>query len=331
MRVNETFWRLFSEDYRVNCLAWHHSPRNPVIPASGDAWKSFWTANPDTLDVGGRRFLYYRGNGILPGTDGKRHDRIAVAEILDATSEAIEFRDLNDGLPIVDVGAPGAFDCRHVLDPAAIIFQDRVWLYYSAVGEGPDSVGLACSSDGVHFDKVGQVLEGRAPDLALKDGRLFMLYQQKSQEGTHEFFLAGSDDGIHFVKEGGFPIFSPSGRGNWDGYDICTGRLHAAHDAYYLIYGGSSSLLDQPDYFGLARSNDLLHWERHPGNPIFGCGAKGQEDGGAIWFPALIETADRFVLLYEGSRGNYRGDLSSQICQSSIPKKPLGRMPGQQP
>jgi hypothetical protein len=107
--------------------------------------------------------------------------------------------------------------------------------------------------------------------------------------------------------------------------------LHAAHDAYYLIYGGSSSLLDQPDYFGLARSNDLLHWERHPGNPIFGCGAKGQEDGGAIWFPALIETADRFVLLYEGSRGNYRGDLSSQICQSSIPKKPLGRMPGQQP
>jgi hypothetical protein len=101
---------------------------------------------------------------------------------------------------------------------------------------------------------------------------------------------------------------------------VATGRLLRAEDEFYLLYGGSSSLIDQPDAFGLARSRDLIHWERHPGNPVFGCGPKGSEDGGAIWFPALIETEEALVLLYEGSRGNYQGELSSQICMASIPK-----------
>jgi len=114
------------------------------------------------------------------------------------------------------------------------------------------------------------------------------------------------------------PVFDTPEKG-WD-KQITTGRLFEQGDVYYLLYGGNPVLVDQPTYFGLARSTDLIHWERHPGNPIFGCGAKGSEDGGAIWFPALIETDDGYVLLYEGSRGPYSWDLSSQICMSSIKK-----------
>jgi beta-xylosidase len=87
-----------------------------------------------------------------------------------------------------------------------------------------------------------------------------------------------------------------------------------------MICGGSPDLNDQPDYFGIAKSKDLITWEKHPGNPIFGIGAKGEEDGGAIWFPALIEIKTHYVMLYEGSRGRYAWDLSSQICMSSIKK-----------
>ena len=64
----------------------------------------------------------------------------------------------------------------------------------------------------------------------------------------------------------------------------------------------------------------MLTWEKHPGNPIFGCGPKGSPDGGAIWFPAVYEESDRFVMLYEGSRGKYTWDCSSQICMSTIKK-----------
>jgi predicted GH43/DUF377 family glycosyl hydrolase len=315
------FWNLFSHNYRKNCLAWRHSPRNPVIPAVGSTWKRFWTANPDVLSFGGKTLLYYRGNGFLPGNDERRHDRIGVAEITRLGLEDLELRELAGGQPVVDVGGKGDFDSEHALDPASIVFRGKVWLYYSGVGGGPDSVGLATSPDGVHFAKMGKVLAGRAPEVVVRDGEVVMLYQKKDAEGRYAFYLAHAADGVHFETGAETAVFSPAGGSAWDSYDVSTGRLVAAEDGYLLLYGASGYLVDQPEYFGLARSRDLIDWERHPGNPIFGCGPKGAEDGGAIWFPALIETDDSFVLLYEGSRGNYRGDLSSQICMACLPKK----------
>ena len=79
----ERLWDLFSSDYRANCLAWRRAASNPVIPAGQAAWKRHWTANPDSLDFGGRRLLYYRGNGYDERKPDVRHDRIAVAELRD--------------------------------------------------------------------------------------------------------------------------------------------------------------------------------------------------------------------------------------------------------
>ncbi|MBM7568823.1 hypothetical protein [Paenibacillus sacheonensis] len=316
--MSEKLWQLFQSNYRQNCLSWHHSEHNPVIPASGDTWRSVWVANPDTLTFGGRQLLYYRGNGIQPGTDGQRHDRLGVAEIVRVTRNTIELRDLNDGEPIVDVGGPDEFDGKDVLDPSVVAFGGRVYAYYSAIGAGPDCVGLAVSEDGVHFEKVGNIMEGRAPAAIVKDGSIYMIYQLLADNG-YRLYLSRSRDGIHFESVSDKPIFVGEA-GSWDALSIVTARLMQDGDHFYMMYGGSSYLADEPDFFGLARSTDLLNWERHPGNPIFGCGAMGQEDGGAIWFPALIETEDAFVILYEGSRGKYSWDISSQICMASIAK-----------
>lgn len=314
------FWDQFGPDSVENCRSWRHSPRNPVIPAAGETWKKFWTANPDVIEFAGRRQLYYRGNGVMPGGDGGRHDRIVVASISNVGADRIEIQDLHEGLPAIDVGPSGAFDAFHVLDPAAVEFRGEVWLYYSAIGDGPDRIGLARSRDGVHFARVGPVMEGRAPDVVLRNAGISMLYQRLVPGGHYEIFLAESLDGVRFEPKGGAAVFAPAKAG-WDSRDVVTGRLICAGDEYYLLYGGSSELVDQPDAFGLARSRDLIRWERHPGNPVFRCGPAGAEDGGAIWFPALMETDNEFVLLYEGSRGRYGGDLSSQICMASVPKR----------
>ncbi|WP_219834111.1 hypothetical protein [Paenibacillus sp. R14(2021)] len=316
--MSEPFWNLFKGSYQQNCLSWHHSAHNPVIPASGETWRSVWVANPDILTFNGRKLLYYRGNGIQPNTDGQRHDRLAVAEIMSVTRDTIELRDLHGGEPIVDVGGPDEFDGKDVLDPAAALFNGQVFLYYSAIGAGPDCVGLAVSKDGEAFTKVGNIMEGRAPAVVVKDDHIYMIYQLVENNG-YRLYLSRSKDGIHFerVSEGAIFAGDP---GSWDALSVVTARLLKDGDYYYMIYGGSSYLEDEPDFFGLARSTDLLNWERHPGNPIFGCGAKGEEDGGAIWFPALLETEDAFVILYEGSRGKYSWDISSQICMASLPK-----------
>ncbi|SFJ79952.1 Predicted glycosyl hydrolase, GH43/DUF377 family [Paenibacillus sp. UNC496MF] len=316
--MSKKLWQLFSGDYRQNCLSWHHSPHNPVIPASGETWRSVWVANPDVIEFGGRQLLYYRGNGIQPATDGKRHDRLGVAEIASVTRDNIGLRDLNGGEPIVDVGAPGEFDDKDVLDPSAAVFGGKVFVYYSAIGSGPDCVGLAVSEDGVRFEKAGNIMEGRAPAVIVKDGYVYMIYQLLEENG-YQLYLSRSQDGIRFEPVSDRPIFAGE-PGSWDALSIVTAQLTQDGDAYYLMYGGSSYLVDEPDFFGLARSTDLLRWERHPGNPIFGCGAMGQEDGGAIWFPALIETEAFFAILYEGSRGKYSWDISSQICMATIAK-----------
>lgn len=318
--MNQKFWSLFGESYTDNCKKWVHSPHNPVIPATGgsEGMCCCWTANPDILLFQGKRFLYYRGNGILPSRPGERHDRITAAELLGTQDGRLLIRPLTDG-PIVDVGAPGSFDSRDVLDPAAVEFGGKVYLYYSAVGDGADSVGLSISEDGVHFEKYGFVCVGRAPDVVCKDGELFMI-SVKRVEGSRCWVptLSRSADGIHFSDVG--PLTGLSQKGNWDSFALTTIRLSEEDGTYYMMCGGSSYLEDEPDYFGLARSRDLLHWEEHPGNPVFGCGPKGSEDGGAIWFPAVFEEEDHFAMIYEGSRGKYSWDLSSQICLSTIAK-----------
>ena len=316
--MNKKFWDLFSNDYDKNCLLWKRHPENPVIQPSGKTWKSNWTANPDFLDLKGKTLLYYRGNGILPGCEKKLHDRIAVSEVIKIEPGNLKINDLNNGMHIVDVGKDGEFDCDYVFDPAAVVFKDKVYLYYSAVGPGPDSVGLAVSEDGINFQKVAKVLKGRSADVISYRNRIYILFQQ-FRGNSYELYLAESSDGINFNKVQQSPVFKGE-EGSWDSFSVVTPRLSYSDGYFYMMYGGSAYLTDEPEYFGLARSENLVEWERHPGNPIFGCSAKGEPDGGAIWFPALFETKNSFVMLYEGSRGNYSWDLHSSICMAWITK-----------
>lgn len=313
------FWDLFSTDYRKNCKLWkHNTQKNPVIPAGQPLWKKNWTANPAVVNFNGKQLIYYRGNGITP-TNPDRHDRLAVAGIKHISANTLELSDLNNNNFIVDVGDKGTFDDSDVLDPGAVVFQNKVFLYYTGVGTGPNSVGLAISKDGIHFQKHGSVIVGRSPTVVVKDDKIMMIYQNDDGKGYKGFFLAESEDGFNFKKSKAESVLNGQ-ETSWDKF-VTTARIYKENDSFLLLYGGSPDLNDQPDYFGLARSKDMITWEKHPGNPIFGLGAKGEEDGGAIWFPALIDIKTHYVMLYEGSRGRYSWDLSSQICMSAIAKK----------
>jgi len=104
------------------------------------------------------------------------HDRIAVAEIKEIGAGKFKITELNNGQPIIDVGKKNDFDSGFVLVPASVIFNGNVWLYYTAVGLGTDSIGLAVSEDGVNFRKVGKVLEGRGPDAVVLDEKVHLIF-----------------------------------------------------------------------------------------------------------------------------------------------------------
>lgn len=256
------------------------------------------------------------------GREGN-HDRIAAAEVHRFNREGLSMTLLNDGVPIVDVGSDEEFDGTDVLDPASVVFNGKVFLYYSAIGPGEDSVGLAVSDDGEHFTKIGRIMTGRAPDVVEFKGRLRMVYQRADADGNYKVYLAESEDGFTFIDIRDRPVFTPTPN-NWDCLSIATVRLGVEDGMIYAIYGGSSYLADEPDYFGLARSRDMIDWEFHPGNPIFGCGAKGAPDGGAMWFPAIHQSGGDWVMLYEGSPGKYAWDLNSAICMAWLSSAQAG-------
>jgi predicted GH43/DUF377 family glycosyl hydrolase len=286
-------------------LPWVRYEKNPVFPVIKGTWRNSWTANPDILIYKDKFFLYYRGQGA----DGK--DRIGVMTVDKDKFDGINFID-HPNNPIIDVGAPGTFDSKYVLDPAAVEIDGKIRLYYSGIsgtyqeGEFPDSIGLAVSEDGYHFTKHGTPLfTGRSPEVVYKDGKFYMIYLKSTHRGyfingLYEIWLAISDDGIHFEDYGDRPIL-PSGKdGEWDSYGLTTPRLLYEDGIYFLIYAGDDTHYDYSKNFGLAASRDLINWTKYSGNPIYHRGEPGTSDEGGIWFPAFIKVNGTYYMWYEG-------------------------------
>jgi hypothetical protein len=156
------------------------------------------------------------------------------------------------------------------------------------------------------------------------DGRLVLLAQVADADGRYRLYASGSTDGVGFSPLGGAPVFEGT-PGGWDAFSIATFRVVSeSAQGWTAMYAGSASRADEPNYFGLARSKDFLHWEKHPGNPVFGRGSAGEPDGGAIWYPAIQRREDGWHMLYEGSEGDYAWGLNSQICAAFLANDLVG-------
>lgn len=316
----QSLWDLFSRDFTTNVLAWSRHDDNPVIGPSGSTWKRDGVGGPELLQTAGRSVLYFHGTGVIPGQGDGPAERIGALEIADIGPRRLTYKELNNGLPIIDRGPAGAFDHGGVRDPAAVMFRGQVHLYYTGIHGTEEAIGLAVSAGSDRFVKVDRVLAGgRSPDVIVMDDTLFMVYQKRDSNG-YAIHLAFSTDGRTFLPMGRRPVLAGS-PDRWDALSVTTPHLVASGGWVYLLYGGSVDHDDEPEFFGLARSKDLLRWERHPGNPVFGAGIHGGPDGGAIWSPATFEVGTWVVLLYEGSRGHGRWSGASTISMAWIPKR----------
>lgn len=112
-------------------------------------------------------------------------------------------------------------------DPHVIFFKDRFYLYYSMPpGREPSSngvpgwtIGIATSSDLIHWEKAGEVCpeplsepERRgycAPCARVIDGTVHLFYQSYGGMEKDAICHATSEDGINFKGDPTNPIFSP--------------------------------------------------------------------------------------------------------------------------
>jgi len=272
---------------------WIREKHNPIIVVVPGSWRESATANPDLLFFRDYYFLYYRGQQ-------GGHDRIGVMTVFKLRFDGktwIEY----PGNPIIDVGPPGSFDCQHVLDPASVVVNKTIYLYYSAIGAGPDSIGLATSRNGFTFEKYDRpVLVGRAPEVVYRDGLFYLFYVDDNDVGGYKINLAVSSNGYDFSIYPENPILTPGPPGSWDSQTVTTPRIFFENGLYYMVYAGDDSSKDSPKGFGLATSRDLYHWTKYPGNPIFLPSGGNNWDGSFIWFGTVHKVRDTYYMWYEG-------------------------------
>jgi len=71
------------------------------------------------------------------------------------------------------------FDSAHVLDPATVVLDGKIYLYYTAYSAtvGKEGIGLVVSKDGINFDKIrnNPVIAGAVmPEVVLHEKRVYL-------------------------------------------------------------------------------------------------------------------------------------------------------------
>lgn len=174
-----------------------------------------------------------------------------------------------------------AWEAKDVFNPAAVVKDGQVWLLYRAedrVGKyaGTSRIGLAVSSDGLHFTTCPEPVlfpeqddfsslewEGGCEDpriVETEDGRYFLYYT--AFNGTVALLCcAESTDLIHWKKHG--PLFRDAQNGKYAGLWSKSGAVvcRQSEDHFYPVrlqgtywmYWGESNIY-------AATSEDLIHW-----------------------------------------------------------------------
>ncbi len=276
---------------------------SPFISRTPGTFYSRLVANPDVLEFKDNFYYFFRGQGE------SGHDEIGVwtkpASDADGFNWNKTFSD-----PVIPVSLDkNAPDTDYILDPAAIVFKDSIFVYYTAksLKKQPNySIALAISSDGKKFEKFSgnPVLEGViAPEIIAYEGQLHLFYQRHNLvEDYWEVFSRTSTNGIDFDPASERRVFGPTrGTEGFDSYSVTTVRIFEENGYFYMTYGGCRKFLDYPESIGLARSKDLSHWERYPGNPIFSRGRAGEWDEGALWYATVHKFNGQYLMWYEGA------------------------------
>jgi predicted GH43/DUF377 family glycosyl hydrolase len=233
--------------------------------------------------------------------------------------------------------SPIHWEALHTFNPAAIIRNGKIVVFYRAeddtgtmqIGEHTSRLGLATSTDGIHFTRLPEPVFYPAEDaqksrewpggvedprlVESEDGTYVLTYTQWNRI-TYSIGTATSKDLQHWTKYG--PVFLGAANGKYDHLKYKSGgivthlvndRLIAARiNGKYWMYWGEGAI-------HLATSSDLIHWtpvEDTHGNPVEVLTKRpGHFDSGfPETGPPPVLTQAGIVVLYNGKNNPEHGD-----------------------
>jgi predicted GH43/DUF377 family glycosyl hydrolase len=315
----------FGPNPRANQALWERCPANPVIPVGAEWCREF--ISPSSLLMYGDAVTLYAEGGA---EDRECFGRYRMGAVGDFATSWIP----DPGNPLLEP-SPSGFDSGSVFDPAAIRFRSQTLVFYSATTGGahafaenaataaqatPDdeTIGRAIESgSGVERGR-RPVISGRCPNVIEHGGELFLLYV-KVIAGGYRIFGARSADGAGFVPISNAPVLDVGSPGAWDCYSVTTPKVFADGGRFAMLYAGDAHRLDDPTGIGLAVSDDLITWRKHPGNPVFVPGRPGEFDSLSVSSAVPFRVSNTWHILYAGGARAVSEGLQSQIGTSRLP------------
>jgi predicted GH43/DUF377 family glycosyl hydrolase len=223
-------------------------------------------------------------------------------------------------------GQPVRWEALHTFNPAAVVREGKVWLFYRAeddtgemhIGRHTSRLGVAVSSDGLHFERREAPAFFPAEDgqkenewpggcedprlVEAEDGTYVLTYTQWNRK-VARLAVATSRDLVHWAKQG--PAFGNRVGGCKSGAiltRVSEGRLKAAKlQGKYWMYWGEGTV-------SCGTSADLIHWE--PGTPVLPTRTNRFDRGLAEGGPPALVTERGILVLYNGKNRLPGGDAS---------------------
>ncbi|AEB11648.1 family 43 glycosylhydrolase [Marinithermus hydrothermalis] len=113
-------------------------------------------------------------------------------------------------------------------------------------------------------------------------------------------------------------VLEPGVPGSWDDLSIWTGSVIAHEGRYYMLYTGRSrEEAGRMQRIGLAVSEDLVHWERHPENPVL--------EADLRWYEAAEDSILGFLSWRDPYVVRHEGVFYALIAARTRAGDPMGR------
>lgn len=278
-------------------LSWIDYKNNPVLLNSGSAYGSYGFGNPKVILENGIYKMWYKNlesNGI---------STVSYAE----SNDGINWEKIGDG-PVLGLGKPGNWDAGAITTGPVIKENGIYKIYYSAAAEAhqPWQIGLATSTDGIHWDKYpdpvlypgssGWDYSIGGSSLVKIDSIYYLYYHGWEPTSNYREGLATSTDGIHWTKFNGNPILTATE--NWEGTGAYYSSIIYENGLFKMVY---MNYLDNNMGFGKATSIDGIHWTKDSDNPYFTGSNTSNNWTSRPIYPCLINTGNNYRLYYNSS------------------------------
>jgi predicted GH43/DUF377 family glycosyl hydrolase len=219
---------------------------------------------------------------------------------------------------------PGEFDSHFVDCPFLFSHDGRYCMTFVGFDTIGYRTGLASSTNLVDWRKEGLILDrgptgsvtefNAAMTCILRDNELHGAGAARKIDGRyvgvyHAYPRPGCENGPAVIGlcfsedlrgwQVGQPVLTPGPPGAWDGGGLYKAWILQHDNKYYLFYNAKNSegwpWIEQT---GLAVSSDLVHWTRHPGNPVIPAGPAGSIDERFASDPCVLREGDWWVMFY---------------------------------